>query len=448
MPRRQRKMGVVSRTTKQLPFCDKKLIRSLHEARCAWSSLEERYKALFDNASDAIIISDPRTGQVLDANLQAELLTGLSGREIRQKTAADVLVPQEHSEIKDFLSKLAQGGKASVHDFTIRHRDGQIRVAEFSASLIKHGGCRVVQSIVRDVTARRAVEADKSRLLEKVKESYKELRRTETQLVHSEKMASLGQLVAGVAHELNNPIGYLVSNLDHLPGFVEKLKEMIRFYDSLLQGDTEKRMASLEKKEALELGFSLQTLEKLVNSCRNGALRAKEIVENLRAFSRMDEATLKEADIHENLQVTLSLMGNQIRDRIVVHRDYGEVPRIECNIGQLNQVFMNLISNACQAIPGNGDVWIKTRVKDETLLIGIRDNGTGIPPQHLSRIFDPFFTTKAPGKGTGLGLSIAFGIVKAHGGRIDVESKAGKGSTFTVRIPIRRQLVWETEFKS
>lgn len=418
------------------------------KASSAQNHSEEKYRALFDNASDAIFLSDPQTGRILEANRQAGLLIGMTLAEMRQLLAHDLVTSHEGGGFIEFAKDLVPGGKSATSDFTIRRKDGKTRTTEVSASIIEYGGHKVVQSMVRDVTERRAAESEKISLLEKIKKSYEELRRTETQLVHSEKMASLGQLVAGVAHELNNPIGFLASNLEHLHGFLEKLKEMIQFYDLLLQDDVEKRAASLLKKEALELEFSLQTMERLVNSCRGGALRTMEIVENLRTFSRTEEASVKEADIHENLEVTLSLLGNQIRDRIVVHRNYGDVPRMECNIGQLNQVFMNLLSNACQAISGKGDIWIGTRVEEETLLVAIRDNGDGIPSEQIPRIFDPFFTTKDPGKGTGLGLSIAFGVVRSHGGSIDVESSLGKGSTFTVKIPIRRQLVWETDFSS
>jgi PAS domain S-box-containing protein len=416
------------------------------QASLAQSALEQNYQILFAHASDAILISDPESGNVIEANHQAEVFTGLSLSDLKKLSVADLVSPEEKEDPLEFFKAAMKERRVKVGNFRVLHKDGSSRAAEFSACLIELGDCRVIQSIIRDVTEREAAELERTRLLEKIQASYEELRRTEAQLVHSEKMASLGHLVAGVAHELNNPIGFLNSHLEHISGFIGVLKEMLQFYDNLLENDPEKHYLVQIKKEEVELPFILEKMEKLVDSCRCGALRTKEIVENLRTFSRMDEAAIKEADIHENLDTTLSLLRNQFRDRIAVHRDYGEIPILECNIGQLNQVFMNLILNACQAIPDRGDIWIKTRVEDEALTVSIRDSGVGIPQDQFSRIFDPFFTTKETGKGTGLGLSIAFGVVKEHGGSIDVESQVGEGSTFTVKLPIKRQLVWETDF--
>jgi PAS domain S-box-containing protein len=409
-------------------------------------TLKQNYRVYFNQASDAILISEPKTGRIIEGNRRAALLTGYSLGELRRLPISNLIDPKQRDRLQRFFKTLITGKKVPMASFPSLRKDGSRGSVEISACLIKDGDHRVVQAIVRDVTERQAAELEKTQMLEKIQASYRELLRTEAQRVHSGKMASLEQLVAGVAHELNNPIGFLNSNLEHLLGFIGDLRQMFHYYDRLLKHDYKKQQLAEKRKEEVELPFILDTMEKLANSCRFGALRAKEIVENLRTFSRMDEAAVKEADIHENLEITLSLLGNEIRDRIAVHREYGDIPLLECNIGQLNQVLMNLIMNACQAIPDRGDLWIRTRVKDEALTVSIRDNGVGIPKGQLSRIFDPFFTTKEPGQGTGLGLAIAFGVVKEHGGNIEVQSQVGKGSTFTVKIPIKRQLVWETDF--
>lgn len=408
--------------------------------------LEHNHRIYFDQASDAILISDPATGRIIEGNRRAALLTGYSLGELKRQSTSNLIDPKGRDRFHHFLRTVSAGKKAQVGSFPSLRKDGSKGSVEISACLIRDGDHRVVQAIVRDVTKRQAAELEKTQLLEQIQASYRELRRNEAQRVHSEKMASLEQLVAGVAHELNNPIGFLNSHLEHLLGFIGDLRKMLHYYDDLLGDAPEKQQLAEERKKEVELPFILESMEKLLKSCRLGALRIKEIVENLRTFSRMDEAAMKEADIHENLEITLSLLANEIRDRIVVHREYGDIPLLECNIGQLNQVFMNLILNACQAIPDRGDLWIKTRVEDEVLTVSIRDNGVGIPKGQLPRIFDPFFTTKDPGQGTGLGLTIAFGVIKEHGGNIVVRSQIGKGSTFTVRIPIKRQLVWETDF--
>lgn len=410
------------------------------------SSRHQDYQTLFHDAGEALFISHPGTDRILEGNRRAELMTGCSSNELKRMSIVDVVDPDERVRLKGMLKTLIKEKGVKVEIFSSRRKDGSKGAVEISACLIERGDYRVVKSAIRDVTDRRVAELEKTRMLGEVQTAYEELRRREAQLVHSEKMASLGQLVAGVAHELNNPVGILNSHLEHFLDFLGVVRQMFQYYDQLLELDTTKQQLAERKKKEVELPFILDTMEKLVHGCRCGALRTKEIVDNLRTFSRMDEAAFKEADIHENLEITLALLGNQIQDRISIHRDYGDIPLLECNIGQLNQVFMNLILNACQAIPTRGDIWIRTRVIDEALTVSIRDNGPGIPQSQLSRIFDPFFTTKEPGQGTGLGLAIAFGVVQEHKGRIDVQSQVGKGSTFTVKIPIKRQLVWETNF--
>lgn len=238
---------------------------------------------------------------------------------------------------------------------------------------------------------------------------------TQTQLVHSSKMVSLGQLVAGVAHELNNPIGYTYSNLSHLNEYLEKIK-------------------SWPKQNNKEVDFILKDMESIIQSSLEGIQRTKDIVQGLRNFSRLDEAEIKEVDLHEGLESTLKLLNSEIKNKITVHKDYGNIPKILCYPSQINQVFMNILSNSIQAIEGAGEIWIKTGTKNDALFISIRDSGKGIKPEHLSRIFDPFFTTKKIGKGTGLGLSISYGIIQKHNGEITVKSEVNKGSTFTITL--------------
>lgn len=257
-----------------------------------------------------------------------------------------------------------------------------------------------------------------------LKEALARLRAAETQLVHSEKMAALGKLVAGVAHELNNPIGFIYANMDHFRRYVGEVKAICE-------------SVPLPPEAAGRAVKAFETLGRLVESCSNGAERIKRIVLGLRTFSRLDEAELKTVDVHEGIESTLALLEHHMKDRVAVHRDYGDLPAVECFAGQLNQVFMNLLTNAVDAIEGKGDIWIVTRQQGGDARISVRDSGKGISPEHLPSIFVPFFTTKEVGKGTGLGLSISYGIVEKHGGRIEVESEVGKGSTFTMVVPVR-----------
>ena len=262
------------------------------------------------------------------------------------------------------------------------------------------------------------------------------LKSTQAQLVHSSKMTSLGQLVAGVAHELNNPIGYTYSNLSHLKEYMGSVKKLITLYDHALSKLPKTSQAPLqEKKKELNTDFILKDIETIIQSSLEGTQRTKDIVLGLRNFSRLDEAEIKEVDLQEGLENTLKLLNSEFKNRITLHKEYAKLPKVTCYPSQINQVFMNLLTNAIHAIEGPGDVWVKTEVLKDKISISIRDSGKGIPPEHMDRIFDPFFTTKKIGQGTGLGLSISYGIIQKHQGEIKVTSELGKGSTFTVFLP-------------
>ncbi|MFO1430687.1 MAG: CHASE2 domain-containing protein [Candidatus Competibacteraceae bacterium] len=267
--------------------------------------------------------------------------------------------------------------------------------------------------------------------------AYQELTRAQQQLVHSEKMASLGLLVAGVAHELNNPISFVHGNLEFIGEYTDRLATVIDAYSGAGRDDPPSRRAGDRQKEKARVGNTLKTLRELIASCREGTERVKKIVLDLRTFSRADDTGPVLAELHEGLESTLNLLVKEYRDRITVHRDYAKLPAMECYSGQINQVFMNLLLNAAQAIPEKGDVWIQTALEDDRVIITIRDNGNGIPESNLHRIFDPFFTTKPVGTGTGLGLSITYSIIDKHGGTIRVKSQVNVGTEFTVELPLR-----------
>jgi signal transduction histidine kinase len=258
----------------------------------------------------------------------------------------------------------------------------------------------------------------------RVEERTRELREIQAQLTQAEKMKSLGQLVAGVAHELNNPIGFVHANLQLLEEYIQKLVEGQRS-----ESDTERIR---------------EAIGKLLARSREGTQRVKKIVQDLRTFSRMDQADLQEVDLHEEIDRTLALMEPRFKNAIQVVRDYGILPRVRCYPGQLNQVFLNLLMNACDAIDGKGVIRIETRRTETGVTLEFHDSGPGIAPEIQSRIFDPFFTTKPVGVGTGLGLSLSHGIIERHGGRIRVESEPGRGATFVIDLPLDASLVEPT----
>ncbi len=275
-------------------------------------------------------------------------------------------------------------------------------------------------------------------LKKKIKElemANNDLKEAQTKLVHSAKMTSLGQLVAGVAHELNNPIGFIYSNTSHLKDYSQKLFQIIDTF--------EKNPDKLQEvKNQVDYDFIKKDLPQLIKSCQDGAQRTRDIVLGLRNFSRLEEAQLKEIDLRDSLDTTLDLLKGEIKNRIQVHRQYEPVPKVLCYASQINQVFMNILSNAVQAIQGGGQIWISTLpIKASAdqpgrVQVSIQDSGMGMDAAILEKIFEPFFTTKGVGQGTGLGLSISYGIMQNHGGEIQVRSEKGVGTEFIVIIPV------------
>ncbi len=277
-------------------------------------------------------------------------------------------------------------------------------------------------------------QSDLENKVHETESAYSELKQTQARLVHTAKMASLGQLVAGIAHELNNPIGFIYSNMTHLKDYSERLMAIIE--------TAEKDPSKIAKaKKENDFDYIVQDLPRLVSSCEEGARRTRDIVLGLRNFSRLDEAKLKRVSLQEGIENTLRLLAGELKNRVKVHTEFENVPEVLCYASQLNQVFMNILSNAAQAIENEGEIWIglkavKEKSKPGKAQISIRDSGKGMKAETLDKIFDPFFTTKNVGQGTGLGLSISYGIIKQHGGDIQVKSEVGKGTEFIITVPI------------
>jgi len=264
---------------------------------------------------------------------------------------------------------------------------------------------------------------------------------TQSQLLQSEKMASVGQLAAGVAHEINNPIGYVHSNLVSLSRYLENIFAVLqayeRFEDSLPPGSPQVQQLK-HLKDTMELDFLRRDIGDLMTESVEGVTRVEKIVKDLKDFSHVDEAEWQETDVHAAIDSTLNVVWHELKYKGDLVKDYGDLPRIQCLPFQLKQVIMNLLVNAAHAIDQRGRIEIRTRAEPEGKVeIRVSDNGKGIDPRHLNRIFEPFFTTKPVGVGTGLGLSVSYSIIQKHNGTIDVESEPGKGTTFTIRLPIQ-----------
>jgi signal transduction histidine kinase len=288
---------------------------------------------------------------------------------------------------------------------------------------------RNLEAMVRD----RTVELENSH--EALKRAYFDLQSAQEQLVQTEKMASLGQLVAGIAHEIKNPLNFIYGNTGFLADYTQKLQILVESFEKLPSISTEDRTQMSQMKEGIHYSFIKDDLKILIDNFTEGARRINTIVTDLRTFSRMDSDTIAEVDLHASLEMSLNLLRNQYKNRVEIHKEYGDIPKIHGYTGKLNQVFMNLLSNAFHAVQGNGDVWIRTRCRGNTVEVEIEDTGVGIPKENLSRIFEPFFTTKPVGQGTGLGLSISYGIIEQHQGRIHVTSVPQQGSAFVVSLP-------------
>jgi signal transduction histidine kinase len=265
-----------------------------------------------------------------------------------------------------------------------------------------------------------------------------ELQASKQHLIQSEKMASLGQLTAGIAHEINNPVSFIAGGIDALKQNYQDIKEILTEYMALdAEADNREKLKEIQQKQKkFDINSIFEEIEQLYFSVKNGALRTTEIVKGLRNFSRLDEDVLKKANIEDCIDSTLIILRSQMKERIEVIKDYAGVPEIFCYPGQLNQVFINILNNAAQAIDGPGKIWIATSVTGGMISIRIKDSGKGISPHVKDRIFDAFFTTKEVGVGTGLGLSITYGIIEKHKGQIKVESPGGGGAEFTILIPV------------
>jgi two-component system, NtrC family, sensor kinase len=274
---------------------------------------------------------------------------------------------------------------------------------------------------------------------EELSSAYRDLQATQLQLVQREKMASVGQLVAGVAHELNNPIGFISSNVATLGDFVRRLRAMLESYQGAALSEADRARIAARRDE-LKVDYALTYLDTMLDGIREGADRTRKIVRDLRVFARTPDDVWEPVDLHEELESSLTLLNHLLKDRIAVRRQYGLDGPVECVRSQIDQVFLNLLANAAQAIRGPGTITIETRREGSMAVVGIRDTGPGIPAEALGRIFDPFFTTKPVGEGTGLGLSISYEIVTKHGGEIRAEAPPAGGAVFLILLPMARAI--------
>ncbi len=381
---------------------------------------------LLDRNDAAIIDSLPR--QVLESELARMRLLGIvdSGEteDVFRLTDGRVF---ECKSRPQYLGENIVGRVFGFNDITTR---------TLAEAALRESRDRL-EAGVRERTAElQAANASLQAEKQRQQELIKKLEEAQNQLLQSEKMASMGQLAAGVAHEINNPIGFVNSNLGTLLRYVNNLLRLLDAYEKLepaLAADSQESLQQL--KQQIDTTYLREDIKDLLDESLEGLQRVKRIVQDLKDFSHVDRAELEWADLEKGLDSTLNVVWNELKYKARVIKEYGHPPMIECLPSQLNQVFMNLLINAAHAIEVQGEITIRTGFDTQHVWVEVEDTGRGIPPENLTRIFEPFFTTKPVGKGTGLGLSLAYGIVKKHDGLIEVRSAPGKGACFRVILP-------------
>ena len=428
---------------------------------------------IIEGSLDAIVVTDGK-GTITKANQSFSTLLNREVHEFRGRPIMEFAMREAGTyestsgaiiEINDTflnesiksISRLFEKGKVrNKKNYYIR-KDNKVVPVEESIVILynnnheKNGAV----AVIKDISERIVMETNNARLYEETENALEELKRTQSHLLQSEKMASVGQLAAGVAHEINNPIGFIHSNLGSLHKYSNKVLDLLKKYNEGLlnlnnNGSSEIKSFCEEIEELkrnLKIDFIMKDFQKVITDSLEGTERIKKIVSDLKNFSRVGQEDFKLADINEGLETTLNVMWNELKYKCTIEKDYGELPQIYCNLGQLNQVFANLLLNAAHAIEQKGLIKIATRYVNgkpadnngeySHVEVEISDTGCGIPEDTLNRIFEPFFTTKEVGKGTGLGLSITYDIItKNHKGSIVVTSEVGQGTTFTIQLPL------------
>ena len=425
------------------------------ETKEALRKSEEQYRTLVDNVNIGVY-RNTRDGRFLQANPALARIFGYASvAEFMAVPATDLYLNKD--DRKSFIYEIMQAGFVKDRELQMKKKDGTPIICSMTSNVQydEEGGIKWVDGVVEDITERKKAEEAIHKLNEELEQrvvertrqlesTNVELKSAQSRILQQEKMASIGQLAAGVAHEINNPMGFIISNLSSLGRYMNKIVDFMHLQSEAvaklaLQEEMDRSEivnGIVERKKAMKLDFIMSDLGNLIRESLDGADRVKKIVQDLKTFSRLDDFEFKMANINDGLDSTITIAWNELKYKAALKKEYGDIPVVMCNLGQLNQVFMNILLNAAQAITAQGVITVKTWSDGSCIYISISDTGAGIPAGKINRIFEPFYTTKDVGQGTGLGLSIAYDIIKKHNGEIRVESKVGQGTTFTIIVPI------------
>lgn len=395
---------------------------------------------LVNTDTNIIFITFPKTGDLnitkfLNISKFAVLIVLIISLITIAIFAEKVVSPLKNlSQQAEFISK------GNFDNFIPRTGYREMNQLVTSLNIMSYELKKIYMSLEEKVKQRTQELDTKNKELEKV---YTELKDTQSMMVHSEKMRSLGEMVSGITHEINNPVNFIHGNLVHLKNYshdlIEIIDKMKEYTEKLPEQDKEEISALLEE---LDYEYLKEDLPKLIGSCQEGTERTRNIVMDLKNFSRMEEMLISEINVEKELQTALNILHNKYKNVIEIHEEFSHVPNIEAYGGQLNQVFVNILDNALGAIKEvkkTGNIYIRTKQDGQNVIIEIQDDGKGMTDEQKEKIFEPFFTTKPIGSGTGLGMSISYKVISTHNGKIDVKSKLNEGTTISLTLPIKME---------
>jgi signal transduction histidine kinase/CheY-like chemotaxis protein len=409
---------------------------------------EVQYRELVARMSSAVVVykvnEDGSDFIIADFNPAGERIEQIRKADIVGKSILDVFSGVVEFGLFAVLKRVWETGRPEHYPVSL-YKD--VRIAGWRENYVYKLSSGDIVAVYDDVTVQKIAEENTrqaaAELLKKHEElevAHAELKQAQARVIQQEKMASIGQLAAGITHEINNPMSFITGNLGILKTYLEGITKIIATQEEIAgkhaPPEAMETLQALRKK--MKIDYILNDVGHLIDQSLEGAERVRKIVSDLKTFSRMAEDAYMIEDINAALDSTINIVWNEIKYKTELVKEFGELPLTCCNISHLNQVFMNLLMNAAQAIEKWGKITVRTWTQGEDIYASVADTGNGIPEENQKKIFEPFYTTKAAGKGTGLGLSISYDIVKRHNGDITVESEVGKGSTFTIRIPVVR----------